>query len=56
MRKRYSTSDVSDRILNAATELFITNGYAGTSVRDIAAASRANVAHVKYYFGSKANL
>lgn len=56
MARRYSTSDVSERILNAAHELFITNGYAGTSIRDIAAASGANVAHVKYYFDSKANL
>ncbi|MEA4916910.1 TetR/AcrR family transcriptional regulator [Proteiniphilum sp.] len=56
MARRYSTSDVSDRILNAARELFIANGYEGTSIRDIAAASGANVAHVKYYFNSKANL
>jgi Transcriptional regulator len=56
MRKRYSTSDVSERILCAARELFVANGYAGTSVRDIAAASGANVAHVKYYFESKARL
>lgn len=56
MAKRYSTSDVSDRILSAARELFITNGYAGTSIRDIAAASGANVAHIKYYFESKAHL
>jgi len=56
MTRRYSTSDVSDRILNAARELFIANGYAGTSIRDIAAASGANVAHIKYYFESKANL
>jgi len=56
MVRRYSTSDVSDRILNAARELFIANGYSGTSIRDIAAVSGANVAHVKYYFNSKANL
>lgn len=47
---------VKERILESAKELFISKGYAGTSVRDIAAAAGANVAHVKYYFDSKANL
>ncbi|NDW12535.1 TetR/AcrR family transcriptional regulator [Bacteroides sp. 214] len=56
MVKRYSTSDVSERILDAARELFITKGYDGTSIRDIASASGANVAHIKYYFQSKSNL
>ena len=56
MVKRNSTSDVSDRILNVARDLFIKNGYAGTSIRDIATASGTNVAHVKYYFESKYNL
>ncbi|MCD8268673.1 MAG: TetR/AcrR family transcriptional regulator [Parabacteroides sp.] len=56
MIKRNSTSDVSDRILNTARDLFIKNGYAGTSVRDIATASGTNVAHLKYYFDSKYNL
>lgn len=56
MAKQYSSSGVSERILNVARELFIKNGYNGTSIRDIAAASGANVAHVKYYYGSKYNL
>ena len=56
MTKRYSTSDVSGRILVVARELFIKNGYTETSIRDIATASGANIAHVKYYFGSKYNL
>ncbi|WP_288207810.1 TetR/AcrR family transcriptional regulator [uncultured Parabacteroides sp.] len=56
MMKKKSTSDVSDRILNVARDLFIKNGYAGTSIRDIAAASGTNVAHIKYYFESKYNL
>lgn len=56
MVKKQSTSDVSDRILNVARDLFIKNGYAGTSIRDIAAASGTNVAHIKYYFESKYNL
>ena len=56
MAKRYSTSDVSDRILTSARELFIKNGYNGTNIRDIAAASGANIAHIKYYYESKYNL
>ncbi|MCD7901904.1 MAG: TetR/AcrR family transcriptional regulator [Bacteroides sp.] len=56
MEKNNSTSDVRQRILNAARELFVKNGYTGTSIRDIAAASDTNVAHVKYYFNSKYNL
>ena len=56
MAKRYSTSDVSDRILTSARELFIKNSYNGTSIRDIAAASGANIAHIKYYYESKYNL
>ncbi|HHU26461.1 MAG TPA: TetR/AcrR family transcriptional regulator [Bacteroidales bacterium] len=47
---------VKERILDSAKGLFTEKGYAGTSVRDIAAAANANVAHVKYYFGSKAKL
>jgi AcrR family transcriptional regulator len=48
--------DVKERILQVSRELFIKNGYNGTSVRDIAAASGTNVAHIKYYFQSKYNL
>ncbi|MDR1974167.1 MAG: TetR family transcriptional regulator [Bacteroidales bacterium] len=47
---------VKDRILSAARDLFVKNGYDGTSVRDIADASGANVAHIKYYFQSKGHL
>ncbi|MDR1201384.1 MAG: TetR/AcrR family transcriptional regulator [Tannerellaceae bacterium] len=49
-------SEVRERILDVARELFIKNGYKGTSVRDIAAASETNVAMVNYYFHSKYNL
>lgn len=56
MAKRYSTSDISDKILVVARELFIKNGYERTSIRDIAAASGANIAHIKYYYGSKYHL
>jgi AcrR family transcriptional regulator len=51
-----TTADVKERILVAARELFIKNGYNGTSVRDIAAASDANIAHIKYYYQSKYHL
>mgnify|MGYP000850968633 CR=1 FL=1 len=56
MTKKSTTSDVSERILTVARELFISKGYEGTSVRDIAVASGANVAHIKYYYNSKAHL
>jgi AcrR family transcriptional regulator len=51
-----NTADVKERILIAARELFIKNGYNGTSVRDIAAASDTNIAHINYYFQSKYHL
>lgn len=55
-KMEYSTLDTKDRILHVARELFILNGYNGTSIRDIAAASGTNVAHIKYYYESKYNL
>lgn len=48
--------EVKDKILKEAQKLFITNGFKGTSVRDIAKASGTNVAMVNYYFQSKYNL
>ncbi len=47
---------VKKRILKEAQDLFIKNGYKGTSVRDIAKASETNVAMVNYYYQSKYNL
>lgn len=49
-------SDVKGRILEVARDLFIKNGYNGTSIRDIASASGTNVAMVNYYYHSKYNL
>ena len=46
---------VKERILDSAKGLFTEKGYAGRACA-IAAAANANVAHVKYYFGSKAKL
>ncbi|MDR3142835.1 MAG: TetR/AcrR family transcriptional regulator [Tannerellaceae bacterium] len=53
---KQNVSEVKERILDVARELFIKNGYKSTSVRDIAAASETNVAMVNYYFHSKYNL
>lgn len=50
------TTEVKDRILKEAQNLFIKNGFKGTSIRDIAKASETNVAMVNYYFQSKYNL
>lgn len=56
MSKSDYEADVKDRILNVAAELFVKKGYSGTSIRDIATAAKANVAHINYYFGSKYKL
>ncbi len=45
-----------NRIVEAAIGLFHANGYSGTSVRDIATKAKVNVAHISYYFSSKAGL
>jgi AcrR family transcriptional regulator len=42
--------------LQAATALFADLGFAGTSVRAVAARARANLAAVTYYFGGKSEL
>lgn len=44
------------RILRAARALFARQGFAETTTRQIAAASRSNVASIRYYFGDKAGL
>lgn len=46
-------TDTRTRILDAAEALFAKHGLAGTSVRAITLAARANVSAVKYYFGGK---
>ncbi|MFV0605404.1 MAG: TetR/AcrR family transcriptional regulator [Niabella sp.] len=56
MAIKQNKSEVRDRILKVAHELFISKGYSGTSIRDIASSSSTNIAHVNYYFGSKAKL
>ncbi|WLR44194.1 forespore capture DNA-binding protein RefZ [Bacillus carboniphilus] len=44
------------KIMEAAIELFNTNGYNGTSVREIAKQANVNVAHISYYFNGKKGL
>ena len=45
-----------ERILNAALDLFGERGLTGTTVRDIAAGARVNVAAISYHFGGKEEL
>jgi AcrR family transcriptional regulator len=51
-----SDKRVRERLLDAAERLFCEHGFAGTSVRKIAAAAKCNVASVSYYFGGKEKL
>lgn len=44
---------VRERLLSSALELFITKGYAATSVREIVAAAGVSKPALYYYFGSK---
>jgi AcrR family transcriptional regulator len=46
----------SDRLLDAATELFARRGFHATSIRDIAERAGANVAAGHYHYGSKKGL
>ena len=45
-----------ERILQSALRLFAEQGYAKTSIRQIAQGAQANVAAIGYYFGDKAGL
>jgi TetR/AcrR family transcriptional regulator, regulator of cefoperazone and chloramphenicol sensitivity len=44
------------RLLHAALRLFAEQGFAKTSIRDIALAAQTNVAAISYYFGDKTQL
>ena len=50
----YSTKQL--QIIEVAEKLFAKNGFAGTSVRDIAQEADVNVSMISYYFGSKEKL
>jgi AcrR family transcriptional regulator len=55
--RRYRSSRVSrERILEAATELFAQQGYAGTGVDQLAARSGIAKTAIYYHFGNKAGL
>src|SRR5690625_3701548 len=45
-----------EKILNAAMFLFNTQGFSGTSVREIAKKADVNVALISYYFSGKQGL
>jgi AcrR family transcriptional regulator len=49
-------SGTKDRLLAAASELFAERGFQRTTVRDIAARARVNVAAGNYHYGSKRKL
>ena len=51
-----STEATRQRLLAAAEALFAEKGYAGTSVREIAARAGCNLSLIHYYFGSKDGL
>jgi len=51
-----SDKRVQERLLDVAEELFCKRGFDGTSVRDIAAEAKCNLASVSYYFGGKEKL
>ncbi len=48
--------EARNRLLDAALQLFAEQGFAKTSIREIAQAAQANVASISYYFGDKAGL
>ncbi|PLS06655.1 forespore capture DNA-binding protein RefZ [Neobacillus cucumis] len=48
--------NAKEAIVRAAISLFNSNGYSGTSVRDIANLARVNTATIAYYFNNKAGL
>jgi len=54
MNENYT--EVQQKIVEAARDLFVKKGLKGTTVRDIAAAAGTNVAMVNYYFRTKENL
>ena len=45
-----------ERLLDAAEELFAAKGFDGTSIRDLTARAKCNLAAVNYHFGSKEQL
>ncbi len=50
------TDSARDRILRIATELFVDQGFKGTTIRRLCDAAQVNVSMVNYYFHSKEDL
>jgi AcrR family transcriptional regulator len=50
------TDDTKAALLEAAKELVLERGYAGTSVRELVAAAGTNLGAVNYHFGSREKL
>lgn len=50
------SNNTKETILESAVSLFNTQGFSGTSIRDIAKKARVNVAHISYYFKNKRGL
>lgn len=50
------STDTKNKIMEVARILFATNGFDGTSIREIARIAEANVASVNYHFSSKEKL
>jgi AcrR family transcriptional regulator len=55
-RSRTENESARARILRAAAHLYTTQGFEGTSIREIAAAARVTKPLVHYHFGSKQEL
>ncbi len=56
MRKKQSTADTKEKILTAARDIFIENGYDKTKMDDIAAKAQVNKVMLYYHFKSKENI
>ncbi len=56
VKKKQATAESKDRIIKAAVALFARQGYAGTGLRELAAAADVNLAMINYFFGSKQKL
>ncbi|SFC29915.1 transcriptional regulator, TetR family [Polaromonas sp. OV174] len=55
-RQRSDGAHARTQLLHTALRLFAEQGFAKTSIREIAQAAGANVAAISYYFGDKAGL
>jgi AcrR family transcriptional regulator len=56
MKAQPKREDTSDRIIAAAGSVFAERGYRGTTIRQITARARVNVAAVNYHFRDKGEL